>query len=316
MKPPEAYRKVAVIGGGFIGFSFGALFARGGLETFVYNRRSRTFDSILPRIREALEFLAAEGLMDAAEVDPALARVTVTDDLASALYGCDYVQECLWEDLELKRRIFREISDRTAADVPIGSSCSGLRISDISCDVVNAKERCIVAHPTNPPHLIPFMEISGDAASQEVKDSVCALFTRLGQKPVQCREVYGYVLNRIQLSLIQEALYLVREGICSVQAVECALTEGLGLRWAFTGPYGVEELNSASLGEGLWKYKDYMLEFFTKEQQRVLDYDQAFVERAVEGFAPVLDGRTHEEYLAWRNRMVAGARRLKLQDPR
>ena len=155
------------------------------------------------------------------------------------------------------------------------------------------------------------MEISGDAASQEAKDRVYDFFERVGQKPIQCKEVYGYVLNRLQLSLIQEALYLVKEDICNVAAVDRALTDGLGLRWAFTGPYGVEELNSENLAIGLEKYKDYMLEFFTKEQQTVRDYDGEFIQKCVEGFTPVMGDKTHDEYRLWRDRMVTRTRKLK-----
>ncbi len=121
------------------------------------------------------------------------------------------------------------------------------------------------------------------------------------------------MLNRLQLALIQQALYLVREGICSVEAVEKALTDGLGLRWAFTGPYGVEELNSANLGEGLRKYKSYMLEGF-RTLGTVDDFDEAFVRRAVEGLRPLLRGSDHDAYLAWRDRMVLRARMLKEED--
>lgn len=169
----------------------------------------------------------------------------------------------------------------------------------------------MMAHPTNPPHLIPFMEISGDRASQEMKENVFAFFESIGQKPILCREVYGYVLNRLQLSLVQEALYLVQNDICNVQAVERALTDGLGLRWAFTGPYGVEELNSANLREGLDKYKDYMLEFFTSQQEKVRDYDEEFIEKCVSGFESEMKGMAHEEYLLWRDRMVTETRLLK-----
>jgi 3-hydroxyacyl-CoA dehydrogenase len=154
------------------------------------------------------------------------------------------------------------------------------------------------------------MEISGDDASQEAKDFAFELMEYVDQKPIHCKEVYGYVLNRVQLALIQEALYLVDQDICSVEGVERAVTDGLGLRWAFTGPYGVEELNSNSLREGLNKYKDYFLEGFG-ELGRVKDYEQDFIDKADKGFKPVLKGMEHNEYLLWRNKMVIGARKIK-----
>lgn len=314
MKRVEDYKKVTVIGCGLIGHSWGIVFARSGLEVWMYNRKSKTLDTLKDRMSVSFNFLAQEGIMTEDEIMNAMKKVHVTDNLEEALLNTDYVQECLWEDLQLKQDIFKTITDITPADVPIGSSCSGLKISDIISDVKNHPERCIVAHPTNPPHLIPFMEISGDLASQEVKDSVFRFMEAIGQKPIQCKEVYGYVLNRLQLSLIQEALYLVKEGICSAAAVDKALTDGLGLRWAFTGPYGVEELNSSDLSEGLTKYKDYMIEFFTKEQKNVCDYDNAFIQKCVSEFKPVMKGMSHDEYLLWRNRMVIKTRQMKEQN--
>lgn len=307
----KTFKKVAVIGCGFIGYSWGVVFARNGLETYMYNRKSPTLDNVKDRMRQALEFLAKEGMIETSEIDASMARVHITDSLEEAVSSADYIQECMWEDLPLKQDIFVKLTELAPADVAIGSSCSGLKISDISANVKSHPERCIVAHPTNPPHLIPFMEISGDKASQEIKDQVFDFMESIGQKPIQCKEVYGYVLNRLQLSLVQEALFLVKEGICNVEAVDRALTDGLGLRWAFTGPYGVEELNSADLREGLEKYKDYMIEFFTKEQQKVYDYDQDFIDQCVEGFTPIMQGKSHEEYLLWRDQMVTRTRILK-----
>lgn len=311
MKKIEDYKKVTVIGCGLIGYSWGIVFARNALDVYMYNRKSKTLDTVVQRMTDALHFLADEGVIAENDIAEAMSHVHVTDDLEEALMDTDYVQECMWEDLELKQSIFETLTELTPGNVPIGSSCSGLRITDIITKVKNHPERCIVAHPTNPPHLIPFMEIAGDQASQEIKDSVFEFMKAVGQRPIQCKEVYGYVLNRLQLSLVQEALYLVKEGICNVAAVDSALTDGLGLRWAFTGPYGVEELNSANLFIGLDKYKDYMIEFFTKEQKTVSDYDQAFIEKCVAEFEPVMGKKTHEEYLLWRDQMVTRTRLLK-----
>lgn len=310
MKRPEEIKKVAVLGCGLIGFSFAIVFSRKGLEVNMYNRRSRSLDTVRDTIREQFEFLKDEGIVDSALIEASMARIHTFDELAEALKDVDYVQEALPEDLELKQDMFAEAARLTGAGVIIGSSCSGLRRADIVKKVQHHPERCIVAHPTNPPHLIPFMEISGDGASREAKDAAYAFMEHLGQKPIQCREVYGYVLNRVQLALIQEALYLVRENICSVEAVDRAITDGLGLRWAFTGPYGVEELNSATLREGLSKYKAYFIEGFS-ELGKIGDYPEEFVDKAVDGFKPVMKGMDHEQYLKWRNRMVLGARRLK-----
>ncbi|MBR0599284.1 3-hydroxyacyl-CoA dehydrogenase NAD-binding domain-containing protein [Sinanaerobacter chloroacetimidivorans] len=310
MKKPEEIKKVAVLGCGFIGFSFGIVFSRKGIEVNMYNRKSKSLESVKERIRDQFEFLKDEGIIEEDLIEASLARIHTYDNLEEALKGVDYVQEAMPEDMALKQDIFAEAARLTNSDVIIGSSCSGLRRADIVEKVQNHPERCMVAHPTNPPHLIPFMEISGDGASKEAKEAAYAFMEYLGQKPIQCKEVYGYVLNRVQLALIQESLYLVEQDICTVEAVERAITDGLGLRWAFTGPYGVEELNSENLREGLGKYKAYMIGGF-KELGKVTDYGQDFIDKAVKNFKPVMKGKDHDQYLTWRNRMVLGARKLK-----
>lgn len=310
MKKPEEIKKVAILGCGFIGFSFAIVFSRKGLEVNMYNRKSKTLDIVKDKIREQYEFLREEGIIDAGLIETSMARIHTFDDLEEAVKDVDYVQEAMPEDLELKQDIFAEVARLTRADVIIGSSCSGLKRVDIVKKVIDHPERCLVAHPTNPPHLIPFMEVSGDEASKEAKDATYAFMEYLGQKPIHCREVYGYVLNRVQLALIQESLYLVEQDICTVEAVERAITDGLGLRWAFTGPYGVEELNSDNIRDGLNKYKAYLIGGF-KELGKIEDYGKDFIDKAVKDFKPVMKGMNHDQYLEWRNKMVVGARKLK-----
>ncbi|MDD2496925.1 MAG: 3-hydroxyacyl-CoA dehydrogenase NAD-binding domain-containing protein [Desulfitobacteriaceae bacterium] len=164
-----------------------------------YNRNSPSLTAVKEKIEEGLIFLKDEGMIDASTVQESLDRVKTFDNMEEALAGVDYVQEALPEDLKLKQQVFARAADLTEKNVVIGSSCSGLRRSDIVKEVKHHPERCIVAHPTNPPHLIPFMEISGDEASAEAKEATFKFMEYLGQKPIKCREVYGYVLNRVQL---------------------------------------------------------------------------------------------------------------------
>ena len=314
MRGPDEIKTVAVLGCGMVGFSWAVVFARHGRRVHLYNRPSPRLETVTGRVRAALESLRAGGLVDGPAVTDAMSRLRTFDDLGAALAGCDYVQEALPEDLALKQRVFAEVAALTPADVVVASSCSGLMRADLVRLVEHRPERCLVAHPTNPPHLLPFMEIAGDEASDDAKRAALAFMEAVGQRPVLCGEMYGYVLNRLQLALIQQALHLVQRGVCSVEAVERALTDGLGLRWAFTGPYGVEELNSADLDEGLRKYRAYMIEGF-RSLGTVDDVDDDFIARAVEGFRPLMGGRNHDGYLAWRDRMVLRARMLKDSSP-
>jgi 3-hydroxyacyl-CoA dehydrogenase len=310
MRESRHCTSVAILGCGVVGFSWAVVFARHGIQARLFNRPSPSLSTVKDRVRKALELLRDEGLIDGRAVSESMDRVLVFDDLAEAVSGADYVQEVLPEDLGLKQTTFARVAAMTSADVVIASSCSGLRCADIVSRVEHHPERCLVVHPANPPHLIPFVEISGDGASDEAKQAAWRLMEAVGQRPVLCKEIYGYVLNRLQLALIQQALWLVQHDICSVPAVEAALTDGLGLRWAFTGPFGLEELNSASLGEGLVKYREYMLEGFA-ELGEVREVDEAFVARAVDEFTPLLQGRDHDQYLAWRDRLLMRLAGLK-----
>lgn len=310
MREARDIKTVAVLGCGFVGFSWGVVFARHGCTVHLYNRPSPSLASVKGRIADALEFLRSEGVIDAATVAASLSRVHTFDELPAAIKRADYVQEALPEDLDLKQRVFAEVAGLTGPDVVIASSCSGLMRADIVRLVNHHPGRCLVAHPANPPHLIPFVEVAGDDADEAAKQTAVDFMAAVGQRPVRCREVYGYVLNRLQLGLIQQALHLVREQICDVAAVEEALTEGLGLRWAFQGPYGVEELNSADLEEGLRKYRKYMLEGF-RALGTVEDYDDEFVRQAVAAFSPMMQGRDHEQYRVWRDRMILRTRLMR-----
>lgn len=193
MRQPDDIKTVAVLGCGLVGFSWTVVFARHGRTVHLYNRPSPSLASAKERVRSALEFLRSEGMVDASTVAASLARVQTFDDLTAAVSGADYVQEALPEDLALKRRVFAEVAELTGPDVIIGSSCSGLMRADIVRDVTRYPERCLVAHPTNPPHLIPFMEVAGDGASEAAKQAAVRFMQAVGQKPVRCREVYGYV---------------------------------------------------------------------------------------------------------------------------
>jgi L-gulonate 3-dehydrogenase len=310
MKVPEDIKSVAIIGAGFIGFSWAIVFACKGIAVKLYNRKGRTLDTVMAVIKENLDFMKEEGMLAEATAETAMRLIHTFDDLESAVANVDYVQEALPEDLELKQNVFAKLDELLPPDVIIGSSCSGLRMTDIAKKVKNHPERCLVAHPTNPPHIVPFMEIAADRASMEVKQAAYEFMQFVGQKPILCKEVYGYVLNRLQIALFKEAFYLLEQDICSLAAVDSAVTDGLGLRWAFTGPYGVEELNSASLAEGLIKYKAYFEEGF-RELGDFSVITDSFVQKADAGIKDVMRGMTHNQYLKWRNQMVVRTRLLK-----
>ncbi len=308
-------KKVAVIGCGFIGFGWITIFARNGIEVNAYDSYEPSLKVVKDRVRDGLDFFVEEGVVKAEDVPAIMDRIKICNSLEEAVADADYIQESIPENLKLKQDLFKELTDMTDPSIPIGSSCSGMQLSDIIANVTNHPERCIVSHPTNPPHIVAYMEIAGDTADEGVKQRIFDFMESVGQKPIICKEIYGYVLNRMQLAVQKEALYMVQEGVCSVEAVERAITDGVGMRWPFTGPLATEELNSASIEEGMYKYKDYMMEFFTKEQKPLNDISDELIAKVCAGVKPIMNGRTHDEYRLWRDQMVTRTRLMKERNP-
>ena len=187
--------------------------------------------------------LEKNGLIaDGAEL---LARIRVASSLAEALENAGYIQENVFETIEAKRAIFSEIDAVVGADTLIGSSSSGIPSSAFT-EHVACRSRCLVAHPANPPYLIPIVELVPAPWTQpETVKRVRELMTKAGQEPIELtREIQGFVLNRLQSGLLAEAWQLVAEGIASVADIDRTVSAGLGLRWSFMGPFETIDLNA------------------------------------------------------------------------
>lgn len=231
---------IACLGAGNIGRSFALTFARAGLPV-------RLYDIDAAALERALAWLAAEA-PDAA--------VTVTTDLANAITGADYIQENAPERLEIKRALIDEVAPLMGEAAILGSSTTQFPGSEFL-----SGPRMAVAHPVNPPHLIPYVELCPTPeTAPAVLDAIAALMARIGQVPVRLNgEVAGFILNRLQYALTAEALSLVERGIASPEAVDAAIRDGLGRRWAFLGVFETQHLNAEGgfsqymerLGEGI-----------------------------------------------------------------
>ncbi|WP_276807771.1 3-hydroxyacyl-CoA dehydrogenase family protein [Castellaniella defragrans] len=237
-------RRVAVVGAGVIGAGWAAFFACKGLDVHVVDAhpgaRAR-LDDALQRARRTLQALG--GL--AAEVrEPVLG-----DDLDRAVSGADHIQEVLPEQLELKQRVYAQIEASAPDRCVIASSSSGIMPSALQAGMRHP-ERLVIAHPCNPPYLMPLVEICGgrETAGWAVEEAE-AFYRGLGKRTVRLnREITGHLVNRLQAALWREAVYLAVNGYASVADVDRAVTEGLGARWAVCGPHEIFDLSGGELG--------------------------------------------------------------------
>ena len=240
----ESVRPIAVVGGGTIGVGWAIVFARAGRSVHLAEPDAERRATVEADLAARLGRLASHGLLSQAPGEIA-ARVAITGDLASAVEGAVHVQECAPESLELKRTLFGELEALVPADAALATSSSALTISEIAGDLTT-RARCIVAHPGNPPYLLPVVEIvPAPFTDPHVVTRASELFSSVGMTPIHVqREIEGFVFNRLQGAVLREAYCLVRDGIVSPEDVDRVMRDGLGRRWGVLGPFETAELNT------------------------------------------------------------------------
>jgi 3-hydroxyacyl-CoA dehydrogenase len=235
--------KVAVVGSGLIGRAWAVVFASHGWRVSLYDVSPGVADAARMQVEHALKELASHDLV--ADPNGALDLVEPSSTLAVALKGATLVQENGPEVLEIKRELFKEMDSLAGPDTILASSTSFIVASRFTEDLAG-RHRCLVAHPVNPPHLVPVVELCpAPWTAPNVVERARTIYDSVGQVPVLVRnEVFGFVLNRLQAVLMAEAFRLVGEGVISPQDLDKTVRDGLGLRWAFMGPFETIELNA------------------------------------------------------------------------
>lgn len=235
--------KIAVIGAGLIGRAWAIVFARAGHPVALYDVEPAALQTAFETIGANLADLAGCGLI--ADPGAVLARIDGVADLGEALAGAIHVQENGPEDLAVKRALFRELDSRAEAGAVLASSSSALRASLFTEDLAG-RERCLVAHPVNPPYLVPLVELSpAPWTARATVERTRKLMSAAGQVPVElAREAPGFLLNRLQGALLREAFRLVEEGYATAADIDKTVKDGLGLRWSFMGPFETIDLNA------------------------------------------------------------------------
>ncbi len=259
--------RIAIVGCGVIGSSWALVFLRAGFEVVLFDAAPAVRESAAAFVRTGLTDLKALDMAGPDSPEETIGRLSLAGSLEEAIAGANYVQESVPERVEIKRELYRTLDRLVPSDVAIGSSTSGLPASSFTEGLATAR-RCLVVHPINPPHLIPLVEIVPspwtDAA---VVDEVTTLMRRVGQSPIRLtREINGFVVNRLQSAMLGEAFRLVEDGICTAAEVDAAVSDGLGLRWFFMGPFETIDLNAPTGVAEYCRNLGPMYEGLAKEQ--------------------------------------------------
>jgi 3-hydroxyacyl-CoA dehydrogenase len=264
---------IAVVGSGFIGRAWAISFARAGLEVALFDREQAALERAHAYIADILPLLAEHDLLNGEPPAAVLGRIRLEPQLGQALEGAGHVQENTPEDIEIKRAIFSEMERWAAPDAVLASSTSSLLPSSFS-EHLATRERCLVVHPINPPYLVPAAEIvPAPWTAKTVVTETAALMERVGQKPiVMKRELDGFVMNRMQGALLEEAFRLVADGYASPEDIDVGLRDGLALRWSFMGPFETIDLNApGGVRDYVARYQE-IYEKITPTQMRRVDW--------------------------------------------
>jgi len=294
---------VAVIGAGRIGRAWAIVFARAGFTVRLHDAVSAALEAAVPALRHTADDLTEYGLLDE-PADLVLARIAMVPDLADAVRDVALVQENIAEVLAAKREMFGTLDRLAPADAVLASSTSGLPASSFTEDLPG-RARCLVAHPVNPPSLVPLVELCGAPwTSPTVLARARALYTRAGQKPVAVeREISGFLLNRLQGAVLEEAMSLYTRGYASAADLDTVMRDGLGLRWAFMGPFETIDLNApGGLADYCARYGGTYRSMAAEAE--AFDWSPAVIGRLDAERRALLPAEQIEERSRWRDRRL------------
>ncbi|MUN28189.1 3-hydroxyacyl-CoA dehydrogenase family protein [Sulfuracidifex metallicus] len=299
-------KKVSVIGAGVIGAGWATLIATKGYSVSLYSEKKETLDKAMAKVNGYLEVMKNVKMVSQ-EPESYTSKIQTTTNLDEAIEGTDYVLEAIIEEYDAKKKLFGYLDERLDKDVILASSTSGLLMTEMQKAMKRHPERGVIDHPWNPPHLLPLVEIvPGEKTSKETLDASREFMDKLDRIVVVLKkEVPGFLGNRLAFALFREAVYLVDEGVATVEDIDKVMTAAIGLRWAFMGPFltyhlgggegGLEYFFNRGFGYGanewmydLAKYDKFPYTGVVRSVSQMKDYE-------------FLKGKTFPEISKWRD---------------
>ena len=313
--------KVAIVGAGFVGRAWAISFARAGHDVMLWDEQEDAPAKALSYIEGVMPDLVANDLLNGDSAAVVRGRMRAATALDDALAGAVYVQENTPENVEIKRGVFARLDAIAGPDTILASSTSAILPSHFT-ELLAGRARCLVVHPINPPYLIPAAEVvPAPWTDPAVVERTASFLRAAGHSPiVMKRELDGFVMNRMQGALLEEAFRLVEGGYASIEDVDIGIRDGLALRWSFMGPFETIDLNApGGVRDYCQRYEQIYKRLYPSTQTRadwngpVLDVIEAERRKAL----PADRLQAHQ---AWRDRrlmaLAAHKRRADKDIPR
>ena len=303
--------KIALVGAGSIGAGWAIVFARAGFRAVLHDVNPGQLEAAQRVIGERLAELNDFGLLDE-RPDAIAARLTYDIDLEAAIAEADLVIEAAPERLDIKQALLERLTRGTGPQTVIASSSSAITASAMA-EGLPDRHRCLVAHPGNPPYLLPVVElVPAPFTAVEILEKAKSLFTAAGMSVVTlAREVEGFVFNRLQGAMLREAYCLVRDGVIAVDELDMVIRDGLGMRYAFIGPFETSDLNVRG---GIAAHAARMAPAYERmgaERGQHDPWTSDLVEKVASQRRATLPLSEWEARVAWRDRRLMALNRLK-----
>ena len=306
-------KNIGVIGGGLIGASWAAIFSKSGFNVFVYDPYPDVFDTYESRVTSFLEELKT--IDETINVEESLNRINANVTIEDLCSNVEYIQESAPEILSVKQELFAKLDNLAPEEVVIGSSSSAMPISSITQNL-KGQHRCIITHPANPPHLIPCVEICpGENTSNRTIEKTKEIFTASGASVVNVKkEIDGFILNRLQGALLNEAMRLYSDGYASSDEIDATIRDGLGLRWAFMGPFETIDLNApGGIKDYISRYGPIFVEM-AKNQTKIPDWSEEAGKKLELERRKILSHDKLEDRAKKRNQLLKTLRKVKIDN--
>ena len=306
-------KNVGVIGGGLIGASWAAIFSKSGFNVFVYDPFPDVFETYKSRVTSFLEEL--KSIDETINIEESLNRISANVTIEDLCSNVEYIQESAPEILSVKQELFAKLDNLAPDEVVIGSSSSAMPISSITQNL-KGQHRCIIAHPANPPHLIPCVEICpGENTSNKTIEKTKEIFTASGASIVNVKkEIDGFILNRLQGALLNEAIRLYSDGYASSDEIDATIRDGLGLRWAFMGPFETIDLNApGGIKDYISRYGPMYIEM-AKNQTKIPDWSEEAGKKLEIERRKILGHDELENRAKKRNQLLKSLRKVKIDN--
>ena len=304
--------KIGICGAGLIGASWAIGFANAGYLSLIYDNNPNSSDNFKKYFGKLIQ--------DIKLIDPDIDESKIKDNIQ---LNCSMeqisedsilIQESVVEDLKVKQDIYRQLEKFTSKDTILASSSSYIVISKIS-ELVEYKHRCINAHPALPPHVVPFVEVAGsEDTSEEIINKALNIYKKANYAAILVKkETEGFVLNRLQGALLNEAVRLHEGGFASMEDIDIALKHALGIRWAFMGPFEIMDLNAPEgIKDSFNRYRTG-IQNLAKQQNTVPSYSDEYLNKLDKEQRQRLAYNDRNNRIEKRNKMIALIRKLKIE---